>query len=143
MKRLDNTEEITRLIPIYSTNNAAAADLYATKSVWIDSGDYASVPTGVTGEELFAGLDSHHCALICPRSGLALKQGITVLNSPGIIDFDYKGEVEVVLINHSRRERIIQAGSRIAQVLLVKRAWNFDFEIADTDRTGGFGSTGE
>jgi dUTP pyrophosphatase len=84
--------------------------------------------------------------MVCPRSGLAAKHGLTVLNAPGIIDSDYRGEVKVVLINHSSQEYLVKIGDRIAQLILSpapQAAFKVVEELTDTDRgAGGFGSTG-
>ena len=100
------------------------------------------VPTG-----LFMELPAEYEAQIRPRSGLAIKQGITCLNSPGTIDSDYRGEIKVVLINLSSGEQVIQPGDRIAQMVIqkVERAVLMQASVlAETGRAdGGFGSTGK
>lgn len=102
----------------------------------------AAVPTG-----LFIELPDGYEAQIRPRSGLALKQGITCLNSPGTIDADYRGEIKVILINLSGEEQVIQNGDRIAQMIVHTFSnvqWQPAVEISETERgSGGFGHTGK
>jgi dUTP pyrophosphatase len=99
------------------------------------------IPTG-----LFIELPEGHEAQIRPRSGLALKHGITVLNSPGTIDADYRGEIKVLLINHGQEAFEIQNGERIAQMIVAKYErviWEISTELNTTERgAGGYGSTG-
>ena len=99
------------------------------------------IPTG-----LFIELPEGHEAQIRPRSGLALKHGITVLNSPGTIDADYRGEIKVLLINHGQETFEIQNGERIAQMIVAKYErviWEISTELNTTERgAGGYGSTG-
>lgn len=128
--------------PVYATKNAAAADLRAAKDMTIAAGRWEVVPTGFTGDLLFADQPENVCALVLPRSGLASKRGITVLNSPGLIDRDYQGEVKVILINHGLDPFEIKQGDRIAQLLMVKRHWHLGLEYSDNEREGGFGSSG-
>jgi len=101
----------------------------------------ALVPTG-----LFVELSDGYEIQVRPRSGLALKQGITCLNSPGTVDADYRGELKVVLINLSNEDQIIHSGDRIAQLVVAevaKAKWNLVEQINETQRgVGGFGSTG-
>jgi len=129
-------------VPIYATSKSAAADLTSTETYHIDPGRYALISTGVFGRDVFTDETSNIVGLVCPRSGLAANHGVTVLNAPGVIDADYKGEIKVLLINHGRITFDVEPGMRIAQLLLVKRSINFDFDIADVDRVAGFGSTG-
>lgn len=100
------------------------------------------VPTG-----LFIELPQGYEAQIRPRSGLAVKQGITCLNTPGTIDADYRGEIKIILINLSEEEQVIQPGDRIAQMVIQKvekAVWTETKEITVTERnTGGFGHTGK
>lgn len=100
------------------------------------------VPTG-----LFVSIPEGYEIQIRPRSGLAIKQGITCLNTPGTIDADYRGEIKVILINLSAEEQTIQPGDRIAQMVLQKVErieWQAADTLDDTERgTGGFGSTGK
>jgi dUTP pyrophosphatase len=96
---------------------------------------------------LFIQLPQGYEAQIRPRSGLAIKQGITCLNTPGTIDADYRGEIKIVLINLSNEIQSVQSGERIAQMVIQKVEqieWEPVFEIEETGRsTGGFGSTGK
>jgi dUTP pyrophosphatase len=86
-------------------------------------------------------------AQIRPRSGLAAKHGVTVLNSPGTIDADYRGEIKVILINHGKKEFVINDGERIAQMVITKHervVWKESKQLEESERgTGGFGSTGK
>lgn len=130
-------------IPVYSTEQAAGADICACidSDIVIKSGTWETIPTGVK-IELPVGFE----AQIRPRSGLAAKSGITVLNSPGTVDSDYRGEIKVILINHSRTDFVVKNGERIAQMVIAKhQVADFDvqYELTTTKRdTGGFGSTG-
>ncbi|MCH8554481.1 MAG: dUTP diphosphatase, partial [Schleiferiaceae bacterium] len=107
----------------------------------LNPGDYELVPTG-----LFLALPEGYEAQVRPRSGLAFKHGVTVLNSPGTIDADYRGEVGVLLINHGKVPFTVNDGERIAQLIIaeVKQiSWNEVTELPTTERgSGGFGSTG-
>jgi len=100
------------------------------------------IPTG-----LFIELPEGYEAQIRPRSGLAIKQGITCLNTPGTIDADYRGEIKVILINLSQEEQVIQDGDRIAQMVIQKVekiSWMETTQLMSTERNeGGFGSTGK
>ena len=115
------------------------ADL--TASVQLNPGERKLIPTG-----LFIELPVGYEAQVRPRSGLALKQGITCLNSPGTIDADYRGEIGVILINHSGETQVIQPGDRIAQLVVQPVTtcnWVSVSELADSARgQGGFGHTG-
>lgn len=131
------------IIPEYKTQQAAGADLCAflENSVTIHSGEFLVIPTG-----LFFEIPNGYEIQIRPRSGLAAKNGVTVLNSPGTIDSDYRGEIKVILINHGKNDFVINNGERIAQMIL-SPVVQADFEqvesINETLRgTGGFGSTG-
>lgn len=146
------TVPITRLphgegipLPAYETSQAAGMDLRAAvpedDPVILRPGDRHAVPTGLAFA-LPAGFE----AQVRPRSGLALKSGITCLNSPGTVDADYRGEVKVILINHGPEAFTIRRGDRIAQLVVapvVQATWA---EVASLDETargaGGFGSTG-
>lgn len=129
--------------PDYATENSAGMDLRAniTESIGLAPMQRVLVPTG-----LYMALPKGCEAQIRPRSGLALKQGITVLNTPGTIDADYRGEIGVILINLSDKPYLIQPGDRIAQMVINKYE-KVDIEIVETlDETergeGGFGHTG-
>ncbi len=133
-------------LPTYATEGAAGLDLTAciTTPLIISPGEHLRVPTG-----LAMALPAGHEGQVRPRSGLAAKHGVTVLNAPGTIDEDYRGEVEVILINLGREPFTIQRGDRIAQ-LVVAPVTRIRVELADdaaslgsTERGGGgFGSTG-
>lgn len=129
--------------PAYQTSGSAGLDLHAAiaDDIILPAKKYLSVPTG-----LILALDEGYEAQIRPRSGLAAKHGVTVLNSPGTIDSDYRGEVCVLLINHSDKDFIIQRGMRIAQMIIAK-VEQAELILCDTldetDRgSGGFGHTG-
>ena len=132
-------------IPVYGSAQAAGADLCACLgnggSLVLEPHKRAMVPTGVR-----IALPEGFEAQVRPRSGLAAKAGITVLNSPGTVDSDYRGEVKVILINHSDEPFVIHDGDRIAQ-MVIARYESASFEVVasldDTQRgEGGFGSTG-
>ena len=131
------------VIPHYATEGAAGADIsaYLSAPVTLRPCEYKAIPTG-----LFMEIPEGYEVQVRPRSGLALKHGITVLNAPGTIDSDYRGEVKVILINHSSEAFTIQNGDRIAQIV-VARVHRLPFvEVDDLSATergeGGFGSTG-
>jgi len=129
--------------PAYSTLNAAGMDIRAnlTKEVIIKPMERILVSTG-----LFIELPEGMEAQIRPRSGMALKKGITVLNTPGTIDSDYRGEVQVILINLSNEKKIIKNGERICQIVISRHEkikWKIVEELNQTERGGGgFGHTG-
>ena len=129
-------------LPKYQTELSAGMDLYANleESFTLKSLERRLVPTG-----LFIQLPEGHEAQIRPRSGLALKNGITVLNTSGTIDADYRGEIGVILVNLSSDEFIINDGDRIAQMVISKHetaVWKQVEELESTERgQGGFGST--
>lgn len=131
-------------LPEYTTDGAAGMDVRANleKSVVLQSMERFLVPTG-----LFIELPLGYEAQIRPRSGLAIKQGVTCLNSPGTIDSDYRGEVKVILINLSKDEQTIHPGDRIAQMIVssVEQVkWKLVKKIKATKRNeGGFGHTGK
>ena len=132
-------------LPAYETGQSAGADLRAAvpqnEPVTLLPGARALIPTG-----LAIALPDGFEAQIRPRSGLALKHGLTVLNSPGTIDADYRGEVKILLINHGDEAYVIERGMRIAQMIVapvVQVDWVETLELPDTDRgIGGYGSTG-
>lgn len=130
-------------LPTYATDQSAGMDLTAAlqEAVEIDSGARALIPTG-----LAIALPDGFEAQIRPRSGLAIKHGVTVLNSPGTIDADYRGEIGVVLINHGQEPFIVERGMRIAQMVIEryeKVSWEVVENLDETERgSGGFGSTG-
>ncbi len=128
-------------MPVMATPGAAGYDLCASKAVTIKSGEFEKVPTGIR-ISMPIGLE----AQVRPRSGLAAKNGVTVLNAPGTIDSDYRGEICVILINHGKKDFVIEPGMRIAQ-LVFSRVTMVNFKQVDSlDETsrgeGGFGSTG-
>jgi dUTP pyrophosphatase len=136
--------ETGAVAPVYGSAQAAGADIRA----WLPDGDltiepgaHVLVPTGIR-----MALPVGYEAQVRPRSGLAAKYGVTVLNSPGTIDADYRGEVKVVLINHGREPFVIHHGDRIAQMVIASYAQCVFSETAVLDDTvrgaGGFGSTG-
>lgn len=130
-------------LPAYETLYSAGMDLRASldEPVSLQPMQRAMVPTG-----LFIELPEGYEAQIRPRSGLAAKKGITVLNSPGTVDADYRGEVKVILVNLSDQLFVIEDGERIAQMVVAKHeriTWNEVATLAETERgSGGFGSTG-
>ena len=130
-------------LPKYSTPQSAGLDLRASldQSVVLQPGEHRLIPTGIK-MALSPGME----AQVRPRSGLAFKHGVTVLNSPGTIDADYRGDVGVILVNHGAVAFTIEDGERIAQMVLAKYEqveWEEVIELTDTDRgDGGFGSTG-
>lgn len=133
---------ITEGAPLeYATDGAAAMDLRSRETVALHMGDRKLVRTGIR-----LGMPDGVAAYVLPRSGLALHYGITVLNSPGLIDSDYRGEIGVVLINHGQEPYIVNAGDRIAQLQFINYLTPTLRTVArldDTDRgSGGFGSTG-
>ena len=130
-------------LPEYATTQSAGRDLRANidESIVLHPMERRLVPTG-----LFMALPVGYEAQIRPRSGLALKHGITVLNTPGTIDADYRGEIMVLLINFSQNDFVINDGERIAQMVIAKHE-NAEFieveTLDDTERgTGGYGHTG-
>ncbi|MFO1519328.1 MAG: dUTP diphosphatase [bacterium] len=131
-------------LPQYMTEHAAGMDLRAAcdKDLLLEPGQRKLVPTGFA-----IALPEGYEAQIRPRSGLALKQGVTCLNSPGTIDADYRGEVGVILINLGQEPVVIHRGDRIAQMVIhsVERAeWKESDSLAESSRSGGgFGSTGK
>lgn len=131
-------------LPEYSTEGSAGMDLRANLEapVVLKSLERSLIPTG-----LFIELPAGYEAQVRPRSGLAIKQGLTCLNSPGTIDADYRGEVKVILINLSQEPQTIQHGDRIAQMVVHsvgQVAWEPVTSINTTQRNeGGFGHTGK
>ena len=131
-------------LPEYSTIHSAGMDLRANISepITLKSLERVLVPTG-----LFIELPVGYEAQIRPRSGLALKKGITVLNTPGTIDADYRGEICVILVNLSAEDFVINDGERICQMIIAQHAqaeWIEVPELGETDRgAGGFGHTGK
>jgi dUTP pyrophosphatase len=129
-------------LPQYKTAGSAGCDVRANNKlpVWISPGDAALIPTG-----LFVAIPQGYEIQVRPRSGLALGKTITVLNTPGTIDSDYRDEIGVILINHGKTRFEVKKGDRIAQLVLQKVErikWGVEEELDGTDRKGGFGSTG-
>ncbi|HSE92340.1 MAG TPA: dUTP diphosphatase [Methylomirabilota bacterium] len=129
-------------LPEYARPGDAGLDLRAAESVTLSPGTRALVPTGIA-----VAIPEGYAGFVLPRSGLALRQGVTVLNAPGLIDAGYRGEIKVLLVNHDARSVTVARGDRIAQ-LVVQRVERAELLEADdlpgSDRgTGGFGSTGD
>jgi dUTP pyrophosphatase len=141
LKKLENAEGLA--LPAYATESSAGMDLIAANSddITIKPGKRALVKTGLS-ISLPEGLE----AQIRPRSGLAFKNGITVLNSPGTIDADYRGEIGVILVNLGEEEFVVTRGMRIAQMVIARYTRAQFIEVDALDETargdGGFGSTG-
>jgi dUTP pyrophosphatase len=139
IRRLPGAEGLD--LPAYETSGAAGMDLRSAEDMTLAPGARALVPTGIA-----IALPEGYEAQVRPRSGLAVKHGITVLNAPGTIDCDYRGEIRVPLINHGEHEFRITRGDRIAQMVVapVTRAeWIETGTLDDTARgAGGFGSSG-
>ena len=131
-------------LPEYATALSAGMDLRANieTPVLLKPMERRLIPTG-----LFISLPDGYEAQVRPRSGLALKKGITVLNSPGTIDADYRGEIGVILVNLSDQDFVIEDGERIAQMVIARyeqRSWNAVDELDQTERgAGGFGHSGK
>ena len=128
-------------LPAYATEGSSGMDIRASEAAVIKAGDRGCVPTG-----LFLEMPEGCEAQIRPRSGLAFKNGVTVLNAPGTIDSDYRGEIKVILVNLGDVNFVVEPGDRIAQMVIapVTRAEMVRVEeLNDTQRAGGgFGSTG-
>ena len=130
-------------LPNYQTQGAAGLDISAAlkEDIILEPGCFKAIPTGLT-----MAIPQGYEVQIRPRSGLAFKQGVTVLNSPGTIDSDYRGEVKIALINHGPEPVIITHGMRIAQMVVASCARAILKEADSLDETargiGGFGSTG-
>lgn len=128
-------------LPAYATEGAAGMDVVAAEDVTLAPGARHAVATG-----LAVAIPHGYEIQVRPRSGLALKHGISVPNTPGTIDSDYRGEVKVILINHGTQPFPIQRGDRVAQLVLApvtRAAWQEVAELDETARgSGGFGSTG-
>jgi dUTP pyrophosphatase len=140
VKIINNSKHI---LPAYETKDSAGMDLRANleQSLFLKPLERVLVPTGI-----FIELPAGYEAQIRPRSGLAYKKGITVLNSPGTIDADYRGEIQVLLVNLSNEEFVVRDGERIAQMIVAAHErvnWQEASELLDTKRgAGGFGHTG-
>lgn len=139
VKRLEGNDDLP--LPVYATDGAAGMDVVAAEERTIAPGERAAVATGIA-----MAIPQGYEMQIRPRSGLALKHGITVANAPGTIDCDYRGELKVILVNLGFAPYKIRRGDRIAQAVLspvVRASWLEVHELDDTARgEGGFGSTG-
>ena len=141
VKRLRNSDGLD--LPAYATSFSSGMDLLAATDgpMSIDPGKRVMIPTGVA-----IGIPPNYEAQIRPRSGLALKYGVTVLNAIGTIDADYRGEIGVILINHGEENFTIERGMRIAQIVFAKvqsADWEEVAQLQESTRAkGGFGSTG-
>jgi len=137
-------------LPKYETSDSAGMDLraclsadteiFGTNSIILEPGERKKIPTGI-----YIKLPEGYEAQIRPRSGLAIKNGITVINTPGTIDSDFVLEICVLLVNLSKDDFFIHNGDRIAQMVInkfEKAEWNVVDNLLATNRTGGFGSTG-
>lgn len=137
--RLPHGEELP--LPAYATDGAAGMDVVAAEDVTLAPGGRHAVATGFA-----VAIPEGYEIQVRPRSGLALKHGITVPNTPGTIDSDYRGELKVILINHGAEPFPINRGDRIAQLVLAPVTLALWREVAELDETergaGGFGSTG-
>ena len=132
-------------LPEHQTESSAGADIHAylpDGEVLIPPGEQEIITTGI-----FMEIPVGYEVQIRPRSGLAFKHGVTVLNSPGTIDADYRGEVKVLLINHGKESFIVKSGERIAQMVYSKYQrveWESVNRLSDTERgSGGYGSSGK
>lgn len=141
MKLLIKKINENAIIPQYAHHNDSGLDLYAVEDISIPKGEVRLIKTGITIE-----LPSNTEAQVRPRSGLALKSGITVLNTPGTIDEGYRGEVGVILINHGNSVFEVKQGMKIAQMVVmpvIRVEVEEVEELSNTKRgEGGFGSTG-
>ncbi len=141
VKRLPHGEGLS--LPKYMSEHAAGMDLLAAvkDQEIIPPGKWKLIPTGI-----MIALPEGYEAQVRPRSGLALKSGVSVLNAPGTVDADYRGEVGVILMNHGKQDLIIKRGDRIAQMVINKVEWIEFEEVEDLPGTarnsGGFGHTG-
>lgn len=131
-------------LPAYATEGSSGMDVRAfiNETITLQPLERALIPTG-----LFIELPQGFEAQIRPRSGLAIKQGITCLNTPGTVDADYRGEIKIILINLSNEIQSVNNGDRIAQMVIQKVEkidWSLSVELEETERNaGGFGSTGK
>ena len=131
-------------LPDYKTSGSSGMDLvaYIKNKITINPGKTAIIPTGIA-----VAIPKNYEIQIRPRSGLAAKNGITVLNTPGTIDADYRGEIKIILINLSKKSFVVKSGDRIAQMILCPVAKGRLKEVKNLPKTvrgkGGFGSTGK
>ena len=131
-------------LPTYKTSGSSGMDLvaYIKNKITINPGKTAMIPTGIA-----VAIPKNYEIQIRPRSGLAAKKNISVLNTPGTIDADYRGEIKIILINFSKKLFVVKSGDRIAQMILCPIAKGTLKEVIKLPRTirgkGGFGSTGK
>ncbi len=134
-------KELGHPLPGFAHPGDAGADLTASERVAIAPGGRVLVPTG-----LAIAIPEGYAGFVLPRSGLAIKHGVTVINAPGLIDSGYRGELRVGLVNHGEHVFTIEPGDRIAQLVIMAVQTPEFYEVADLDETvrgdGGFGSTG-
>ncbi len=127
-------------LPTRATEGSAAYDLYASQDKYLERGTRSVVNTGIAIE-----IPDGYVGLICPRSGMAAKNGITILNGPGVIDQDYLDEVKVILHNTDADHKIVKKGERVAQIMFIKyeeaEFVEAEFKKPKTSRKGGLGST--
>jgi len=139
--QLDHAKDLP--LPAYETADAAGMDVRAalSEAVTLDPGQRKAIPTG-----LKLAIPSGFEVQVRPRSGLAIKKGITMINAPGTVDADFRGEVHVLMVNHSDEPFVVEHGERIAQLVVapvVQATWETVEELDETARgEGGFGSTG-
>ena len=129
-------------VPTQATPGSNAYDLYSTEDARLEPNGRAAISTGV-----HLAIPTGYVGLVCPRSGLAIKSGVTVINAPGVVDSDYRGEIKALVINHNIAAHEVKKNDRVAQILFVKtEEVQFDLasELSNTVRdVGGFGSTGK
>lgn len=129
------------IIPAYQSPQSAGFDLHAIEDYELQAAQRMLISTGLAFE-----IESGFEIQVRPRSGLALKNGISVLNTPGTIDSDYRGEIKIILINHSNETFFIKKGDRIAQAVIneiYQAVFQEEVDLSDTERgSGGFGSSG-
>ncbi len=141
IKFLENGKDLP--VPHYQTTDASGMDLYAAvnEPITLENGEIACIPTGIA-----MAIEPGYEAQVRPRSGLAIKFGISIVNSPGTIDADYRGEVGIILINLGKKPFTVERGMRIAQLVIqpvCKANVTVKEELSETDRgAGGFGHTG-
>jgi len=128
-------------VPRYAHAGDAGVDLYARETVRLAPGERATVPTGVA-----VAIPEGHAGLVTPRSGLAHRQGISLVNAPGVVDSSYRGEIKVVLVNLGQEPVTLERGERIAQLVVVQVAEQTFAAVDELPKSGrgdgGFGSTG-
>ena len=131
-------------LPTYKTSGSSGMDLvaYIKNKITIDPGKTVMIPTGIA-----VAIPKNYEIQIRPRSGLAAKKGISVLNTPGTVDSDYRGEIKIILINLSKKSFMVKSGDRVAQMILCPVAKGKLQEVKNLPKTvrdkGGFGSTGK